>query len=47
MILNIDAIESASPHFKGRIKVRVHPPFKTDVIVSEGRASLFRLWLDY
>ena len=46
MILNIDAIDCAVPLFKGRIKVKVHPPFKSDIIVSEARAASFRLWLE-
>lgn len=47
MILNVDAIDRAIPYFKGRIKVIVHPPFKTDILISEGKASAFRLWLNY
>ncbi len=47
MILNVDAIDRATPYYKGKIKVLVHPMFKSDVIVSEGRASAFRLWLNY
>ena len=47
MILNVDAIDRAAPFFKGRIKVVVHPPFKSDIIISEGKASAFRLWLNY
>mgnify|MGYP003159363589 FL=1 len=47
MILNVDAIDRAAPFFKGRIKVVVHPPFKSDIIISEGKASAFRSWLNY
>lgn len=47
MILSIDAIDRAVPYFKGRVKVKVRPPHTDDVIVSEGRAAAFRLWLDY
>lgn len=47
MILNVDAIDRATPYYKGKIKVLIHPTFKSDVIVSEGRASAFRLWLNY
>lgn len=47
MILNIDAIDRAVPILKGRIKVVVHPPFKSDIVISEGKASAFRLWLNY
>jgi len=47
MILNIDAIDRAVPSFKGKIKVMVHPPFKSDIIISEGKASAFKLWLNY
>lgn len=46
MIVNVDAIDHAVPYFKGRIKVFVHPPFKSDIIISEGKASAFKLWLD-
>ncbi|MGN0229790.1 MAG: LytR/AlgR family response regulator transcription factor [Muribaculaceae bacterium] len=47
MILNIDSVECAIPLSKGRIKVKVQPAFKSDIIVSDGRASYFRLWLDF
>ncbi|MGM9709779.1 MAG: LytR/AlgR family response regulator transcription factor [Prevotella sp.] len=47
MIVNIDAVECAVPLFKGRIKVKVRPAFKSEIVVSEGRSSLFRLWLDF
>lgn len=47
IIVNIDAVECAVPLFKGRIKVKVSPPFKTEIVVSEGRAAFFRLWLDF
>ena len=47
MILNVDAIEKAVSSFNGKIKVIVHPAFKSDIIVSEGKASAFKLWLNY
>lgn len=47
MIVNIDAIDRAVPYFKGKIKVTVHPPFKSDIVISEGKASAFQLWLNY
>lgn len=47
MILNVDAIDRAIPSFKGKERVVVHPPFKTDILISEGRASAFKLWLNY
>lgn len=47
MILNIDAINHAVPYFKGRIKVMVNPPFKSDILISEGKTSAFKLWLNY
>lgn len=47
MILNIDAIDRAVPYLKGRIKVMVHPAFKSDIIISEGKTSAFKLWLNY
>lgn len=47
LILNIDAVDCATPFYKGRIKVKVHPPFKSDIIISEGKAPSFRLWLNY
>lgn len=47
MILNIDAIDRATPYFKSRIKVMVHPAFKSDIIISEGKTSAFKLWLNY
>ena len=47
MILNIDAIDHATPFYKGIIKVKVHPPFKGEILISEGKAATFRLWLNY
>lgn len=47
MILNIDAIDYAAPYFQKKIKVVVCPRFKSEVIVSEGKASAFKLWLNY
>lgn len=47
MILNVDAIDRAVSSFKGRIKVMVQPPFKSDIVISEGKASAFKLWLNY
>lgn len=47
MILNIDAIDHATPYFKSRIKVMVNPAFKSDIIISEGKTSAFKLWLNY
>lgn len=47
MILNVDAIDQAVSSFKRKIKVVVHPPFKSDIIISEEKASAFKLWLNY
>lgn len=47
MIINLDAIDQVIPSFKGKIRVMVHPPFKSDIIISEGRVSAFKLWLDF
>ena len=47
MILNVDAIDQAVPAFKGKIRVMVRPPFKSDIIISEGRVSAFKLWLNF
>ena len=47
MILNVDAIDKAVPSFRGRIRVEVYPPFKSDIVISEGKASAFKLWLNY
>lgn len=47
MILNIDAIDRAIPYYKGRVRVMVQPSFKSDIIISEGKASAFKLWLNY
>lgn len=47
MVINIDAIDRAVPFFKGRIKVFVNPAFKTDIIISENKASAFKAWLNF
>ncbi|MGN1219805.1 MAG: LytR/AlgR family response regulator transcription factor [Candidatus Cryptobacteroides sp.] len=47
IILNIDSIERATCCSKGRIMVKVQPPFRNEIIVSEARATSFRIWLNY
>lgn len=47
MIVNIDAIDHASLFYKGKMKVKVRPEFKTDVVVSERKRAAFKLWLNY
>ncbi|MGN1210625.1 MAG: LytR/AlgR family response regulator transcription factor [Candidatus Cryptobacteroides sp.] len=46
-ILNIDCIDRAMPYHKGRMLVKVHPSFRSEIIVSEGRSAAFRVWLNY
>ena len=45
-ILNINAINSTSKHFNGRLKITVNPPFSDDIFVSRNRVSAFLAWLD-
>ena len=45
MILNIHALDCAIPLFKGRLKLKVVPPFREDIVVSDTRAALLRVWL--
>lgn len=42
-----DAFDRAMPYGKSRIKVKVHPAFKSDILISEEKASAFKLWLNY
>lgn len=46
LLVNIDAVDHASPYYKGRIKVYVNPAFKSDVIISEEKATAFKAWLN-
>lgn len=47
LIVNVDAVDHASPYYKGRLKVFITPAFKSDVIVSEERAAAFKAWLNF
>ncbi|MGN1232435.1 MAG: LytR/AlgR family response regulator transcription factor [Candidatus Cryptobacteroides sp.] len=46
-ILNIDSIVKATVCSNGRIQVKVNPPHRCDILVSEGRCPAFRIWLNY
>lgn len=47
IIINIDSIEKAIPYFKGKIKLIIRPKYDKEIIISEHRSQLFRLWLNY
>lgn len=47
IIISIDAIEHAEPYFNGKIVVRVLPPYKSQITISEEKLSSFKLWLNY
>lgn len=45
MILNIKAIQKISPHFNGRLKLEIHPPYAEDILVARERVNDFKAWL--
>ena len=47
MILNVDAIDQAIPSLKGKIRVMVAHPSSLILLISEGRVSAFKLWLNF
>ncbi len=46
IIINIGAIHKISPHFNGRLKIKVEPNYKEEIIVSRERVSSFKAWLN-
>lgn len=46
VIVCIDAIDHSEPYFNGKIVVKVRPPYKTSITVSEEKSSAFKLWLN-
>jgi two-component system response regulator len=45
-IISINAIDHAEPFFNGKIIVKVNPPSKTQITISEEKLSSFKLWLN-
>lgn len=41
------ADDRAVPYNKGRMLVKVHPSFRNEIVVSEGRSAAFRVWLNF
>lgn len=44
VITNIQAIKKLENYFGGKLKVRLNPPFKNDVIISRLKAMDFKRW---
>ncbi|TGE04114.1 LytR/AlgR family response regulator transcription factor [Hymenobacter fodinae] len=48
VILSIEAVQEIRPYFKGRLVLQVAPPVAGEaLVVSAGRATAFKQWLDY
>ena len=45
-IIGIDAIHKIHPWFKGRLKLDLMPPQKTDLVISADKTKGFKEWLD-
>lgn len=45
LILNIKAIQKISPHFNGRLKLELTPPYREEVFVARERVGDFKGWL--
>lgn len=46
LIIHIDAAAEIHPYFKGRLKLKLHPPLDARVIISSERTPLFKAWLN-
>lgn len=46
VIVCIDAIDHSEPYFNGKIVVKVRPPYKAPITVSEEKSTAFKLWLN-
>lgn len=47
IIVSIDAVRHAEPYFNGKIVIKVVPPYKIPVTISEEKITAFKLWLNY
>ncbi|AVR45439.1 DNA-binding response regulator [Christiangramia fulva] len=46
LIINIESIKKVNPYFKGRLQLVLSPATEDDPVVSSGKASKFKEWLD-
>jgi DNA-binding LytR/AlgR family response regulator len=46
LVVCFEAISEMHPHFKGRIKLKLKPEFKDEVVVSSERTPEFKRWLE-
>ncbi|PRY11882.1 LytTR family two component transcriptional regulator [Pontibacter ummariensis] len=45
-IVNIEVVQEIAPYFKGRLSLKLKPPFELEQVVSTYRATAFKQWLD-
>ncbi len=45
LIINAQAIQKISPHFNGRLKLEITPPYSEDIFVARERVNDFKTWL--
>lgn len=46
IIVNIHAVDTTFSHTKGKLRVKLDPPFYTEIIVSQQKSTQFKQWLD-
>ncbi len=46
LIINIEAVKKVSPYFKGRLQLTLNPATEDEPVISSGKASKFKEWLD-
>lgn len=46
LIVNIEAVKEVHPYFKGRLQLKLDPAMDKDHIISSGKSSDFKDWLD-
>ncbi|SHF05198.1 two component transcriptional regulator, LytTR family [Mariniphaga anaerophila] len=44
-VVNIKAVDKIENYFGGKLKIRMHPPFEGDLVVSRLKASDFKAWV--
>jgi two-component system response regulator LytT len=46
LVVCFEAISEMHPHFKGRIKLKLRPDFRDEIVVSSDRTPEFKKWLE-
>lgn len=47
VLVGFRSIAGIEPYFNGKLAVKVNPPFRDNITVSEEKVTQFKMWLDY